>query len=267
MIFTVLQIKIMQNLKKFTFFLLPVVLIIAGCNILEKTPLSHQEIEQIVQKEYPLQTDAELDYLLIPPNAFKPQKNYPLFVFMHGLQSCATCVLQANYELFTRQNFYILIPQAPERVKKGYSWYNRRGKSFLKDLERSETAIVSLVEHVIKKRRIDVGTIVLSGFSQGGRLTYYIGLKNPSLFSELVPIGGVFMEEQLQSYLVDARGDFKISIKHGQDDDIHPVDNAKQAYELLELMGFDVTLDVYPVKHTYTDDMLLGVFHPLNEKN
>ncbi len=253
----------MQMLKKIiSIFLL---LSMSSCYMQGKSIFSSKEIEQPKQEEYSLLTDAALDYLLIPPQAFESQKNYPLFIFMHGWQSCATCTLQANSELFTRQNFYILIPQAPEKAGKGYSWYNRQETSFLNDLEQSETALISLIQHIIKKRRIDANKIVLSGFSQGGRLSFYIGLKNSNLFSEIVPIGGAFMEEQLQPYLVDARGHLKIAIKHGLDDSVNPIDNVKQAYELFQLMGFDVTLDVYPVKHTYVDDMLLGVFHELRK--
>ena len=242
----VLHILLIISLTLFTY----------GCQAVLKT--------SSVKSNLSLIKGGTLNYILIPPKHLDETKKYPLFVFMHGWRSCAECTLKANYEIFTQQKFYLLIPQAPEISGDDYSWYNLRGDSFFSDLQRSEKLLTTLVNQVLEKHHINRAKIVLSGFSQGGRLSFYIGLKNPDLFSEIAPIGGAFMQEQLQGYLKQARH-VKISIMHGIRDNVNPFDNVKEAHKLLRTMGFDVTLHAYPLQHTYTDAMLLKIFAGLND--
>ncbi len=238
-----------------TFLIISLTLFTYGCQEVLKTSLAKSNLSLI--KSEPL------DYILIPPKHVDETKKYPLFIFMHGWRSCVECTLKANYELFTQQNFYLLIPQAPEVSGDGYSWYNLRGESFLSDLQRSEKLLTTLVNQITERHHINRSKITLSGFSQGGRLSFYIGLKNPDLFSEIAPIGGAFMQEQLQDYLEQARN-VKISIMHGIHDNVNPFDNVKEAHKLFSTMGLDVTLYAYPLQHTYTDAMLLKIFEGLN---
>ena len=238
-----------------TLLIISLILFTYGCQEILKTSPAKSNLL--------LTKSSSLDYILIPPKHVDGTKKYPLFIFMHGWRSCAKCTLKANYELFIQQNFYLLIPQAPEISGDGYSWYNLHGDSFLSDLQRSEKLLTTLVNQITEKHNINRSKIILSGFSQGGRLSFYIGLKNPDLFSGIAPIGGAFMQEQLQGYLEQARH-VKIFIMHGIHDNVNPFDNVKEAHKLLSTMGFYVTLYAYPLQHTYIDDMLLKIFESLN---
>jgi len=174
---------------------------------------------------------------------------------MHGLGYSPDDVLNDEYPLLTNQDSYILLPQGSIRHHNGFSWYDRNSEKFIVHLEESESMVISATQYIMKNYNIDSSRIVLSGFSQGGRLSFYIGFKNPKLFSEIAPIGGVYMEDILDAY-IDNIGDMKVSIYHGTQDDRSPFENIEKAYKELKAKGVNVSLHSYPLNHTYTMEML-----------
>ena len=207
-----------------------------------------------------VQTQAgDLPFILIKPLNLGASKRRPLFIFMHGQGSTPENVLEKNKALLTRQNFYVVLPRAPTRQGDGFSWYQLADPyRFAADLERDEGLIRQMIEQLLEAHNIDPSQIVLSGFSQGGRAAFYVGFRNPALFSEIAPIAGGYNPELLDSHL-DKLGRLKINIFHGTMDEINPFEQMKNAYIKLKQAGANVTLTTYPLGHTYTTEILSRV--------
>ncbi|MBU1044184.1 MAG: dienelactone hydrolase family protein [Candidatus Omnitrophica bacterium] len=197
-----------------------------------------------------------VDYILILPKNYESARKYPLFIYMHGRGYSSNDVLNDWYSLFTNQSCYILIPEASIKLHdRSFSWYDRDSEKFIVHMEESESMIVALTQHMIKKYNVDTSRIVLSGFSQGGRLAYYIGFKNPKLFSEIVPISGYYMADILDPYIKNI-GNLKVSIYIGTQDDVNPFEAVEKVYNKFKAEGINTSLHGYPVEHTCTDEML-----------
>ncbi len=95
----------------------------------------------------------------------------------------------------------------------------------------------------------------MSCFSQGGRSSFYIGMKKPGLFRAIMPIGGVYMDALLDKHIEEAKT-LKIDIFHGDKGNVNSFSSMKAAYQKLLKMGFDVSLTTYPLGHTYDATVL-----------
>ena len=81
--------------------------------------------ERIVKNTIYLSTINQTDsYILVTPKNYDYSREYPMFVFMHGLGYSPTLFLKGNVSLLTNQDFYILLPQAPKKYNNVFSWYN-----------------------------------------------------------------------------------------------------------------------------------------------
>lgn len=210
----------------------------------------------IKNKTYLKEINESVYYILIKPRNYRSSQKYPLFIFMHSRGSSADYILKDDYSLLTKQNFYILIPQAPTKYNDGFSWYNLKDNNqFVKDLEKSEYVITGTTQHINKRHNIDSSRVVLSGFSQGGRLCFYIGFRNPELFSEIIPVGGSYTGNILNPYTNNIKN-LKISIFHGTHDSVNSFTRMQNAYQKLKKKGLNVSLNTYPLGHTYTTEIL-----------
>lgn len=219
----------------------------------------------IKDKIYLNSISQSVPYILITPKNYDHSQRYPLFIFMHGRGYSPELVLNDDFPLLTNQDFYIVIPQAPIKYNDGFSWYNLEdNEQFIKDLEKSEYVITGITQYINEHHNIDSSRVVLSGFSQGGRLCFYIGFKNPELFSEIIPIGGYYMEDILNPYIDNVKN-LKVSIFHGSQDDINPFVNIENTYEKLKAKGVNVSLNSYPLKHTYTTEILKTILQHVSK--
>lgn len=228
---------------------------------LSSTPYVFAQNKIIKNKVHLEKFNGFAQYILIKPENYSPSRRYPLFVFMHGLGSSPGSILDEDYELLARQKFFILIPQAPREYNGGFSWYDLKDEDqFIKDLKESESVVVGITRYVIKSYNINSSKVFLSGFSQGGRLCFYIGFRNPGLFYEIIPIGGLYMDDLLDPY-TDKIQDLKISIFHGTKDDRNPFTTMQGTYQKLKQKGINAKLNTYPLGHTYTTEILEKVLN------
>ncbi|MCY2930378.1 MAG: hypothetical protein NTV86_12935 [Planctomycetota bacterium] len=83
----------------------------------------------------------------------------------------------------------------------------------------NEDAILSLISMVGYRYNIDMANIMLTGFSGGGFPTYWVGLRNPDIFSVLALRSCDFCEYNLDGwYSPDAAGKQAIKIYWGEFD-------------------------------------------------
>ncbi len=117
-----------------------------------------------------------------------------------------------------------------------------------------------MIEQFITSERnkgIDSQKIILGGFSQGGALAMYCGLRSPE------PLAGVF---GLSTYIPDpdsleyeaneANQSISMFIAHGTDDALLDLDRAKQGAEYLEEMGHPMIFEDYVMGHEVCSEEL-----------
>jgi len=228
------------------------------------TPSTHLNAQQaggrILRREVREKDSQPHPYILITPAAGAQTNHFPLFVFLHGQCVSPEQVLKSHAGLLMRQNFYILLPEAPDDCGDGgYSWYDKSDANTLEiGLQRDERLLKQMISDVTRGENVDPARVTLCGFSSGARVTIFVGFRNPRMFSEIAPIGSFYMS-RFDSYINDLDG-LRVSIFHGTLDNVNPYADMKNAYEHLRERGVRVTLTTYPLGHEYTDEILGKIF-------
>ena len=130
-----------------------------------------------------------LRFLIAYPDDYSESSKYPLIVMLHGygahmgdLASLAPRLHESGY--------IFAFPNAPLRVdfgggSWGYSWLPQGDSVSASNVQQAEELVLNFVRQVSQRFNVPNGQILLAGFSQGGRLTYSIGLTNPDRFAGL----------------------------------------------------------------------------------
>jgi len=177
----------------------------------------------------------------------------PIVVAVHGLGDTPRNFARV-FEGFPEQARFVL-PRAPDRNLPGYSWFPlpRSGvgeAAFVQGIERALSRLEALLERLPAERR-GIGLPVLTGFSQGGILSFAVALERPELLERVVPVAG-----GLPSRLVPStRPEVVVPIRalHGAGDELLPPGPTERLVAALTGRGFDAALRVFPgVAHQIT---------------
>lgn len=120
----------------------------------------------------------------------------------------------------------VVAPDAP-----GRSWTT----------ERSERALLALVDHVLEEHAIDRDRVLVTGFSMGGRGTWRMAVRHPDVFT-----GAVVMAGSPGRTDVDEWADTPLYVIHSPDDEVVPFEAAEEAYLALAERGHPVEMRVLP---------------------
>ena len=207
------------------------ILVIIGVNIIQGEG-SMKEISLIFKKKN--QEEVDLNYLLYLPNDYQRNKqDYPLVLFLHGkgergddLEKIKIHGIPKRVDEGIRFPFICIAPQCPDE---GY-W----------DRPEYVSSLISLLKEVENNYRVDSKRIYGTGLSMGGLGTLAIALKNPTLFSAIIPVcGGAKMEN------IQRLSQLPIWLFHGDRDDVHPVNNSIIIFQALSSVNDQVFLTVY----------------------
>jgi phospholipase/carboxylesterase len=107
---------------------------------------------------------------------------------------------------------------------------------------------------------------VLTGFSQGGILTFAVAASRPELVTAAVPIAGWLPPALVPGALPPGAAAVPIRAFHGGADDRLPAGPTRELVERLRSLGFDAELRVYPgVPHAISAEMRRDYFRFLSE--
>ena len=165
------------------------------------------------------------------------------------------------------EDLWIAAPRAPHVSKKGgYSWRsppsvqtNDRGLPTLPELKPAADDLVRLVDDISASIGVDATQFNVAGFSQGGALTNVLALLYPERIHKAAVLAG-FMPtgtDELLARRVLAGKQFFVA--HGSQDNLVPIELARQAIELLEQAGAQVTFCDAEVGHKVSADCLRGL--------
>ena len=191
-----------------------------------------KEINLSYKKKNPEEVD--LSYLIYLPDDYQQNKHdYPLVLFLHGAGERGTDLEKVKIHGIPKRvvdgakfPFICIAPQCP---KEGY-W----------DRTEYVNSLISLVKEVEHDYRVDSDKIYGTGLSMGGLGTLAIALKEPELFSAIIPVcGGAEMDN------IQRLNQLPIWLFHGDSDDVHPVNNSILIFQALSPVNDHVFLTVY----------------------
>jgi predicted peptidase len=118
---------------------------------------------------------------------------------------------------------------------------------------RSEAALLALVEHVLAQHSIDRDRVLVTGFSMGGRGTWYMAARHPDLFTGAVVMAGSPADSE-----VEEMGTTPLYLIHSPDDEVVPYGPVEEAYLALAGRDHPVEFRVLPGAGHY----MMGAYVP-----
>ena len=163
-----------------------------------------------------------------------------------------------------------IFPHAPEQavtINGGYvmrSWYDIKSmdlhdRADLQGVMASEQAVQQLIKEQIDKG-ISADKIILAGFSQGGVMSLFTGLRFTQKLAGIMALscylpGG----EHLPDHLADENRATPILQHHGEQDDVVPLFAGKMAYNALIAANYQTNWRTYPMAHSVLPNQLTDI--------
>ena len=128
-------------------------------------------------------------------------------------------------------------------------------------LSRHRSEVGELISREIE-RGIAPGRIVLAGFSQGGAVSLYSGLRYPERLAGLVVLSSYLpMRSTLSVERAQANAGLSIFMAHGTDDPVLPLAMGQASRDLLKSMQYDVEWHQYRIPHSVCEPELNDIRH------
>jgi phospholipase/carboxylesterase len=163
-----------------------------------------------------------------------------------------------------------IFPHAPEQavtINQGYvmrSWYDVKSmdlhnRADMEGVLASEKAI-----HVLIQQQIDSGIpadkIVLAGFSQGGVVSLFTGLRFPQKLAGILALSCYLpTADKLPDNCHTANKQTPILQNHGEQDDVVPISSGVMANKLLIDAGYHATWQAYRMPHSVLPEQLSDI--------
>lgn len=183
-------------------------------------------------------------------------------IFLHGLGADGHD-FEPVVPLFRMPWARFILPHAPARrvtINGGMvmpAWYDilhldldphRGDREDVSQVRTSAAALTALIarEH---ERGIPSSRIVLGGFSQGGALALYTGLRHPEPLAGLLVLSAYELCRDRHDELTDANAGTPILFCHGRFDPIVPMFAGRAAHDAAVRPGRDVRWHEFPIQH------------------
>ena len=115
----------------------------------------------------------------------------------------------------------VVSPDAP-----GRRWNN----------ETSERGVLALIEDVRATYSIDPARVLVTGYSMGGRGTWYMAGRHPDLFTAAIPMAARSEPDEARNV-----GDMPVFIIHPREDEVVPFEPAERTAQEMEARGQNVS--------------------------
>ena len=153
-----------------------------------------------------------------------------------------------------------VFPHAPKRpvtLNAGMvmpAWYDIQAIDLRRDHD--EAGIADSAQHIRaliareNQRGVPTERIVLAGFSQGGAMALYVGLRYPQPLAGILALSCyLILEDRREAEATDANRETKIFQAHGELDPMVPLDRGSAAHARLVELGYDVEWKTYTMGH------------------
>jgi phospholipase/carboxylesterase len=202
-----------------------------------------------------------LRYLEIVRGGAKPNEKLPLLLVIHGLGDKPHRGWLEAIDVDSKIKARMILPQAPTAYGDGFAWFPYRAGS----LDQAELArgisdaaerLTRMLE-VLRTQRPTRGRALVSGFSQGGMLSYALALSHPELVAYAVPISGMLPAQLWPVIAAPAEAHFPaLRALHGTADTIVRFSVDDQLVRRLRELGYPAELVPFEgAVHAITPEM------------
>ena len=201
-----------------------------------------------------------LHYLAIFPDDYDADHQYPVVVMLHGfganMQDLAGLAPSIN-----RKGYVYVCPNAPIPFELGpgmvgYGWHPPRGQATDEHYAEAEGLLDDFFAQAFAEFKADDGRTMLLGFSQGGGMTYRMGLPRPDQFAALIALSASLPDpEVLRPQLPNHRNQ-PVFVAHGLHDQQVSMDSARRTREFLDAEGYTLSYNEYSMGHEIPVEVL-----------
>ncbi len=188
-----------------------------------------------------------------------PEARLPLVIAIHGLGDSPEAFLELFDGFGGRARVVAL--RGLDAWRDGWSWFGMDDDpatpAFARGLESSADRVAQAIAEVAQVRPT-CGRLVITGFSQGGMLSYTLAARHPEIRALYVPIAGRL---SVHTEIHPGPRDAEVRGLHGTADARVPIDGARSAVARLNLASVSARLEEYPgIGHAISGAMRRELF-------
>lgn len=190
----------------------------------------------------------DLHYLEVLTGGAQPDEALPMLVAIHGLgdEPKQFAGLVADLPVKAR----VILPRAIDDYEVGWSWFPVRAAdpdvdALARGITRAAKAIDAGITR-LERDRPTVGKPVVTGFSQGGMLTFALAVTYPEHYQAAFAVGGWLPPPLWPREDVEAKTLPPIVALHGEADPAVKFEPTREAVEHLSSIGAEAELHPYP---------------------
>jgi phospholipase/carboxylesterase len=181
--------------------------------------------------------------------------NPGLLILLHGVGSNEDDLFRFAASL--PEDMIIVSARAPYTLRpNGYAWFDVQfssGTSIInaEQAEKSRTVLNMFVNQLTERFQINKNRIYIGGFSQGGIMSYSVGLTFPQKFAGIFCLSSRLLKEVRP--LIKSGPELKnlkIFIAHGIDDTVLSINYAHEAMTYLKELEINPEYHEYPMPHS-----------------
>lgn len=184
-------------------------------------------------------------------------------IWLHGLGDSGNgfAPIVPQLQLPQAMSLRFVFPHAPVRsvtINNGAemrAWYDIKSLSFqdradMTGVLESVAQVEQLLAAEIAKG-IPANRIILAGFSQGGVIAYYLGLRYQQQLAGIICLSTYMCETtETEQQWSETNNNTPIFVGHGSYDNVVPVALGKMAFTALQNRGFNASWREYPMQHS-----------------
>lgn len=212
-------------------------------------------------KKYSLHPQTSLVYLVRKPTT--KTENPPLLLLMHGVGSNEQDLFSLAQNL--PGNFLIISARGPLTIgPNSFAWFQvsfSTGAPVIDytQAENSRNTIIQFIESLKTQFQFNEKEIYVGGFSQGGIMSYSVGLTRPDLIKGIAVMSGRLLREVKSQFATpEELMNLQVYISHGISDNVLSIEYAREANASLKTLNISPTYKEFTGGHTVTNEMLLS---------
>lgn len=185
----------------------------------------------------------------------KKESKPPLLILLHGYGSNEDDLFKLSERI--DRDYTIVSVRAPYAIEDDkFKWYDLKITEFpfpydKNQAEKSRQDLLLFIKQLKKMYDFDEDKIIISGFSQGAIMSYYLCLTKPDIFDGTIALGGMLLDDpkvKVKSH--KNLKDLEVLIIHGKKDQMIPVEYAAEANKSLMSLGIDTEYSELDLGHS-----------------
>lgn len=234
--------------------------------LLLAAPAAARELPPPDQRKATTEEPAPLEYIEIVTAGADPREDLPLILVVHGLGDRPEHFIRVFEDFPVPAR--VVAARGPLPRGRGQSWFPIRfpvqpdDPAMIEGIRDSSAKLAALARWLTRRRPI-VGRPIITGFSQGGILSFAVALHHPDAVSAAVPVAGALPPALWSpAPMPPGTGHLPpIRALHGEADRVVPYLAAQGLVLGLRAGGRDATMQSFPgVAHRIPPELRRAVF-------